>query len=100
MRSLSACAAGGAVGGAVAESTELPGLGEIGRELVERVRERPLAASLIALAAGYLLGGGFFSRSTRWLARAALGALAVPAVREQVFAAARSMWPRQSAAQA
>jgi hypothetical protein len=100
MRSLSACAAGGAEGGAVAESTELPGLGEIGRELVERIRERPLAASLIGLAAGYLLGGGLFSRSTRWLARAAVGALAVPAVREQVFGVARGMWPHHAAAQA
>ena len=55
---------------------------------------------MIALATGYLLGGGFFSRSTRWLARAAMGALAVPAVREQVIAAARDMWPRQASAQA
>lgn len=68
---------------------ELPGLGEMGRELAERARERPWAAVGMAVAAGYLVGGGFFTRPTRWLVRAAAGAMAVPAVREQALEAWR-----------
>jgi hypothetical protein len=75
----------------VATQKELPGLAEIGRELADRARERPLAAVCVGLATGYLLGGGLFSRPTRWLVRAVLGALAVPSVREQVLAALREL---------
>ena len=64
---------------------ELPGLEEMARGLVERARERPWAAVGVAAAAGYLLAGGFFTRPTRWLFRAAAGAMAVPAVRHQVI---------------
>jgi ABC-type Fe3+ transport system permease subunit len=74
--------------------------GELGRELSARARENPLAVAGVALAAGYLLGGGFFSRPTRWIARAAMGAMAVPAVRERVVSAVRGARPAEEAARA
>lgn len=85
MSSLSACGRG------PREEARVANLGEMGRELADRARENPLAAAGVGLAAGYLLGGGFFSRPTRWLARAAVGAMMVPAVRERVLSAFRDM---------
>jgi hypothetical protein len=67
-----------------AEQRELPGMREVGQALASRVRERPWAAVGVAIGAGYLLGGGLFSRPTRWIARASLGLLALPSVRERV----------------
>ncbi len=48
------------------------------------VQERPYPALALAVMAGYLAGGGLFSPWTRPLARAALGALLVPTVRERL----------------
>jgi hypothetical protein len=70
-----------------ARQRELPGLREVGGELARRAKEQPLLAVGAALAAGYVLGGGLFSRSSRWLFRAGLGAMAVPGVRRRVLAA-------------
>jgi hypothetical protein len=70
----------------------------VGAAVVERARENPALAIGAALAAGYLLGGGLFSRSTRWIARAALGALAVPEVRHRVLGAIRSRGGEPAAA--
>jgi hypothetical protein len=60
---------------------------EVGVELARRAKERPWMAVGAAVAAGYVLGGGLFSRSSRWLVRAGLGALAVPEVRHRLRAA-------------
>jgi hypothetical protein len=70
---------------------ELPDLRAVGRAISDGARERPWAATGAALLAGYLLGGGLFTRPTRWLTRAALGALAVPRVREGALEALRRM---------
>ncbi len=59
-------------------------LSSAGGALVDRVRERPYAVLALALMAGYVAGGGLFSRLTRPLARAALGALLIPGVRERL----------------
>jgi hypothetical protein len=77
--------------GEQAEQRELPGMREVGEALTSRVRERPWAAVGVAIGAGYLLGGGFFSRPTRWMARASLGLLALPSVREWVFGLAQQL---------
>ena len=62
-------------------------------DLPRRMRERPYAVLGVALAAGYVLGGGFFSPATRPLARMAFGAwlrpravLVAEAVRERLLA--------------
>ncbi len=55
-----------------------------GSALVDRVRARPYAVLALAMMAGYVAGGGLFSRLTRPLARAALGALLIPGVRERL----------------
>ncbi len=55
-----------------------------GGVLAERVRERPYPVLALAAMAGYVAGGGLFSRWTRPLARAAMGALLVPSVRERL----------------
>jgi hypothetical protein len=68
---------------------ELPGLRDVGGALAAAARERPWTATCLALLAGYVLGGGLFTRPTRWLVRAAVGALAVPRVREQARAVVR-----------
>lgn len=73
------------------EQRELPGVREVGEALTSRVRARPWAAVGIAVGAGYLLGGGLFSRPTRWIARASLGLLALPSVRERVFGMAQQL---------
>jgi hypothetical protein len=72
---------------------ELPGVREVGSALAEAARDRPWVATGLALLAGYLLGGGLFTRPTRWLFRAALGALAVPRVRNDVLALLRRARP-------
>jgi len=79
------------------EQRELPGVREVGVALTSRVRQRPWAAMGMAVGAGYLLGGGFFSRPTRWLARASVGLLALPDVRERVFALAHQLRARPAA---
>lgn len=56
----------------------------LGEVLSSRLRERPYSALGLALMAGYLAGGGLFSPFTRPLARAALGALLVPGVRDRL----------------
>ena len=61
---------------------------DLGR-LVRVVREQPYPSLLLALFAGYVLGGGLFSRLTRPLARAAMGALLVPGFRDRIAAAGR-----------
>jgi hypothetical protein len=58
-------------------------LGEVGGGIIRSVQERPWPALLLAAAAGYVMGGGFFSRVTRPFARAAMGALLVPGFRER-----------------
>jgi hypothetical protein len=55
-----------------------------GSALVDRVRARPYPVLGLAVMAGYVAGGGLFSSMTRPLARAALGALLVPGVRERL----------------
>jgi hypothetical protein len=52
--------------------------------LAERVRERPYPLLGLSLMVGYVAGGGLFSPVTRPLARAALGVLLVPGVRERL----------------
>ncbi len=56
----------------------------IGEALARRVREQPYPMLALALMAGYVAGGGLFTPLTRPLARAAMGALLVPGVRERV----------------
>ncbi len=59
------------------------------RGYVERtVREQPYPSLALAAMVGYGAGGGLFSRWTRPLARAALGALLVPGFRERLRAVA------------
>jgi 1,4-dihydroxy-2-naphthoyl-CoA synthase len=82
---------------AQAEREASPRLGEAAAEIVRSVRVRPWPTLLVAMLAGYVLGGGFFSRMTRPLARAAMGALLVPGFRERVVGAARSVTPRGGA---
>lgn len=79
---------------------ELPGMREVGEALTSRVRERPWAAVGMAVAAGYLLGGGLFSRPTRWIARASFGLLALPNVRERVFGVVRQLGGPRTATEA
>jgi hypothetical protein len=57
---------------------------QVGGALSARVRERPYPTLGLALAAGYVAGGGLFSSLSRLLARAALGALLAPGVRERL----------------
>jgi hypothetical protein len=64
-------------------------LGDVGGEIVRSVQERPWPTLLLAAAAGYVLGGGLFSRFTRLPARAAMGALLVPSFRERFTGAPR-----------
>ncbi len=52
--------------------------------LVRRLREQPYPVLALAATAGYVAGGGLFSRFTRPLARAAAGTLLVPGVRERL----------------
>jgi hypothetical protein len=79
---------------------ELPGLGEVWSALASGVREQPWTGVGAGFLVGYVLGGGLFTRPTRWLVRAVLGALAVPSVREQVTAPWRRTQPRPGAAAA
>jgi hypothetical protein len=74
---------------------ELPGVREIGCALADAARARPWTATGVALLAGYLLGGGLFTRPTRWLLRAAIGALAVPRFRQQAVALVRRVRPAE-----
>ena len=60
-------------------------LGEVTADVLRGVQERPYPTLLLAAMAGYVMGGGFFSRLTRPLARAAMGALLVPGFRERVL---------------
>lgn len=63
------------------------------RDFVERsVRERPYTTLALAVVVGYGAGGGLFSRWTRPLARAAMGALLVPRFRERLRTAAGDAW--------
>jgi hypothetical protein len=84
----------------VMEQRELPGMREVGQALTSRVRARPWAAVAVGVGAGYLLGGGFFSRPTRWLARASVGLLALPSVRQRVFGYAQQLRGGHRAAEA
>lgn len=59
--------------------------------LARRVRERPYPMLALGVAAGYVAGGGTFSRWTRPLARAALAALLVPGFRERLRGAAAEL---------
>jgi len=55
-----------------------------GHAFVARVREQPYPTLALAAIAGYVMGGGLFSSVTRPMARAALGVLLVPGVRERL----------------
>ncbi len=70
----------------MAEAWEEAGdrLAGAGEALSRRVQERPYPVLALAAMAGYVAGGGLFSAFTRPLARAALGALLVPGVRERL----------------
>jgi hypothetical protein len=59
-------------------------LTSFGGAVIERVREQPYPVLALAAMAGYVAGGGLFSSFTRPLARAALGALLVPGVRDRL----------------
>jgi hypothetical protein len=59
-------------------------LGSFGESLGRRVQERPWPVLGLAAMAGYVVGGGLFSSWTRPLARAAMGALLVPGVRQRL----------------
>jgi hypothetical protein len=74
-----------------AERGERAQLSEMGSGIVRRVQERPYATLFLAAMAGYVLGGGLFSRLTRPLARAAMGALLVPGFRERILGASWGM---------
>jgi hypothetical protein len=56
-----------------------------------RVREAPAPALGVALLAGYVAGGGLFSKATRLLTRAALGAMLVPSFRARLLGAAEAL---------
>ena len=61
-------------------------LADVGEKVVRSVQEQPYPMLLLAAMAGYVMGGGLFSRVTRPLARAAMGALLVPGFRERILA--------------
>ncbi len=63
-------------------------VGSFGTALARRVQERPWPVLGLAAMAGYVAGGGLFSSFTRPLARAALGVLLVPGVRQRLRGAA------------
>ncbi|GEJ56233.1 hypothetical protein [Anaeromyxobacter diazotrophicus] len=73
---------------------------EILEGLGQRVQERPYPMLALGVFAGYVAGGGFFSKLTRPMARAALGALLVPGVRERLRGVAADLGARAPAAQA
>jgi hypothetical protein len=56
------------------------------RTMEREARERPYSALALALLAGYLAGGGFFSRFTRLMFRPAMGATLVLVVRDTMRA--------------
>jgi hypothetical protein len=64
-------------------------LAELRENIVRSVREQPYPTLLLAAMAGYVMGGGLFSRMTRPLARAAMGALLVPGFRDRMFGRGR-----------
>ena len=64
--------------------------------LARRVREQPYPTLALAAMAGYVAGGGLFSRLTRPLARAAMGALLVPGFRERIRGFAQELRPTQA----
>jgi hypothetical protein len=64
------------------------GSGAGAADLAHRTREQPYAVLGIAAFAGYVLGGGLFSRVTRPLVRLALGALVVPRLQSRASRAA------------
>jgi hypothetical protein len=75
----------------MADAAEAWGLlRSIPEELERRTRERPYPVLAFAMMVGYGAGGGLFSRWTRPLARAAMGALLVPAFRERLREATRA----------
>jgi hypothetical protein len=59
-------------------------LTSMGGALVQRTREQPYPVLALAMMAGYVAGGGFFSSFTRPIARAAMGVLLVPGVRDRL----------------
>jgi len=62
------------------------------RAVLERsLRDRPYRVLALAAVAGYVAGGGLFSRLTRPLARAAMGTLLAPAVRERLLGGSREL---------
>jgi hypothetical protein len=79
------------------EETRRPSvrLGALLREVERRAREHPYPVLALAMMVGYLAGGGFFSRFTRPLARAAMGALLVPAVRDRMRGLVGELLPRE-----
>ncbi len=70
-----------------AERGERAQFAELGSGIVRSVQERPYPMLLMAAMVGYVAGGGLFSRMTRPLARAAMGALLVPGFRERILGA-------------
>jgi hypothetical protein len=68
----------------MAEGEARARLGEVSAGVLRRVQEEPYPTLLLAAMAGYVMGGGLFSRFTRPLARAAMGALLVPGFRERI----------------
>lgn len=68
--------------------------------LGQRIQERPYPMLALGLLAGYVAGGGLFSSLTRPMARAALGALLVPGVRERLRGMAADLGAKVPAAQA
>lgn len=75
-------------------------LGNLMEALGQRVQERPYPMLALAVMAGYVAGGGLFSSLTRPLARAALGALLVPAFRDRLRAVAAELRGAAAAASA
>jgi hypothetical protein len=66
--------------------------------VTRRVQEQPYPVLGLAMMAGYVAGGGLFSRMTRPLARAAMGALLVPGFRQRVRDLAREVEPAATGA--
>jgi hypothetical protein len=70
-------------------------LGALLRNVERLARERPYPVLALGVTAGYLAGGGFFSRFTRPMFRAVLAALLVPTVRERARRLMVELMPRE-----
>jgi hypothetical protein len=71
-------------------------LASLADAVVRQLRRRPYPVLGLAVMAGYVAGGGLFSPLTRPLARAAMGALLVPSVRERLRALADELREAQA----